>query len=70
MAVKDAHRVKVMLTSIAPEVTAEMAARLFVHQEGITMVICKDFMDKMGGQIWAEKTGTQLRLVYTLPSFN
>jgi signal transduction histidine kinase len=70
MAVKEAHRVKVTLTSTAPEVTAEMAARLFVHQEGITMVICKDFMDKMGGLIWAEKTGSQLHLIYTLPSFN
>ncbi|SEV98544.1 Signal transduction histidine kinase [Chitinophaga sp. YR573] len=70
MAVKEAHQVKVTLTSTAPEVTAEMAAHLFVHQEGITMVICKDFMDKMGGQIWAEKTETQLQLVYTLPSFN
>lgn len=70
MAIKEAHRVKVVFTSTAPQITADMAARLFVHQEGITMVICKDFMDKMGGQIWAEKTGTQLQLIYTLPSFN
>jgi signal transduction histidine kinase len=34
------------------------------------MVICKDFIDKMGGQIWAEKKGMQLQLIYTLPSFN
>jgi signal transduction histidine kinase len=70
VAVKEAERVKVTLTSTAPEITHEMAARLFIHQEGITMVICKDFMDKMGGQIWAEKKGMQLQLIYTLPSFN
>lgn len=70
IAVKESHGVKVVFTSTAPGITAEMAALLFVHQEEITMVICKDFMDKMEGQIWAEKKGTQLHLVYTLPSFN
>jgi signal transduction histidine kinase len=69
-AVEEADRVKVVLTSTAPGITNEMAVSLFVHQDGITMMICKDFMDKMGGQIWAEKTGTQLLLIYTLPSFH
>jgi signal transduction histidine kinase len=69
-AVRKADSVKVTIMSTAPEMSKETAAGLFVHQEGITLVICKDFMDKMGGQIWAEKSGTQLRLIYTLPSFN
>lgn len=71
-AVKEADRVKVTLISTAPDMTGEMAARLFTIAEDIplTLVICKDFMDKMGGQIWAEKQGQQLLLVYTLPSFN
>jgi K+-sensing histidine kinase KdpD len=69
-AVKEADRVKVVITSVAPEITKEKAAGLFVEQDGITLVICKDFMDKMGGQIWAEKSGTRLQLIYTLPSFN
>jgi signal transduction histidine kinase len=71
-AVKEADSVKVTLTSTAPGITGEMAARLFNIGEDIplTLVICKDFMDKMGGHIWAEKQEQQLLLVYTLPSFN
>lgn len=71
-AMKEADRVKVTLIATAPGITGEMAARLFDIAEDIplTLVICKDFMDKMGGHIWAEKQGQQLLLVYTLPSFN
>ncbi|WP_143097683.1 tetratricopeptide repeat-containing sensor histidine kinase [Chitinophaga sp. CF118] len=80
VAIKEADRVKVTLTSIAPELTGEVAARLFdIYREkeepegediSLTLVICKDFIDKMGGHIWAEKKGGLLLLVYTLPSFN
>jgi hypothetical protein len=34
------------------------------------LVICKDFMDKMGGHISAEVEGAQLRLGYKLASFD
>lgn len=54
--------------------TQQMAAHLFEYRKGddmsVTLVICKDFMDKMGGHISAEAAGSQLRLGYKLPSFN
>lgn len=67
-AVKEADRVKVILTAKVPAL--QDAAGLFENGISLTFVICKDFMDKMGGQIWAEKDGTKLLIIYTLPSFH
>lgn len=66
--------VKVEVICTVSSVTPEMAAHLFEYRRGddlsVTLVICKDFMDKMGGHISAEVQGVQLRLGYVLPSFN
>jgi signal transduction histidine kinase len=65
--------VKVSITFEAPAFTPEMAAHLFEYRRGddlsVTLVICKDFMDKMGGQISAEVVGAKLMLGYALPLF-
>jgi signal transduction histidine kinase len=65
-------RVKVICT--VSSFTPQMAAHLFEYRRGddmsVTLVICKDFMDKMGGHISAEVQGVQLRLGYSLPSFS
>jgi len=67
------EQVKVNIT-FETVATAQMAAHLFEYRKGddmsVTLVICKDFMDKMGGHISAEVIGSQLRLGYKLPSFN
>ena len=66
--------VRVDITVTAKSFTPEMAAHLFEYRRGddmsVTLVICKDFMDKMGGHISAEVEGVQLRLGYSLPSFD
>lgn len=66
--------VKVDITFTVRELTPQMATHLFEYRRGddmsVTLVICKDFMDKMGGHISAEVKGMQLRLGYSLPSFN
>ncbi|MCF6403931.1 hypothetical protein L3C95_13645 [Chitinophaga filiformis] len=66
--------VKVHITFTVSSFTPQMAAHLFEYRRGddmsVTLVICKDFMDKMGGHISAEVQGVQLRLGYSLPSFN
>lgn len=66
--------VRVDITFTAKSFTPEMAAHLFEYRKGddmsVTLVICKDFMDKMGGHISAEVEGVQLRLGYSLPSFD
>jgi signal transduction histidine kinase len=69
---EDLVRVDIRVT--AKSFTPEMAAHLFEYRRGddmsVTLVICKDFMDKMGGHISAEVKGVQLRLGYSLPSFD
>lgn len=69
---EDLVKVEIMLT--AGSFTPQMAAHLFEYRRGddmsVTLVICKDFMDKMGGHISAEVEGVQLRLGYSLPSFD
>jgi signal transduction histidine kinase len=66
--------VKVEMILTVRSFTPQMAAHLFEYRRGddmsVTLVICKDFMDKMGGHISAEVEGVQLRLGYSLPSFN
>ncbi|UPK69284.1 sensor histidine kinase [Chitinophaga filiformis] len=66
--------VRVDITFTVKAFTPQMAAHLFEYRRGddmsVTLVICKDFMDKMGGHISAEVQGVQLRLGYSLPSFN
>jgi len=38
---------------------------------GLILIICKDFVDKPGGLIWAEsKVGTETTFYFTLPSTN
>jgi hypothetical protein len=73
-AIREEEQVKVMVLCTAPAFTAAMTADLFGYSNeddlSVTMVICKDFMDKMGGYVWAEKAGDQLILAYTLPSFS
>lgn len=68
------EQVKVEISFEVENVTSQMAAHLFEYKRGddmsVTLVICKDFMDKMGGHISAEVSGVQLRLGYCLPSFN
>ncbi|MBW8685453.1 sensor histidine kinase [Chitinophaga rhizophila] len=65
--------VSVVITSEAAAFTPAMATHLFEYREGddlsVTLVICKDFMDKMGGQIRADVAGQQLKLEYRLPVF-
>jgi K+-sensing histidine kinase KdpD len=41
------------------------------HNEGLALIICRDFMDKMGGSIWTatDSTGT-FSFIYTLPLFH
>lgn len=73
-AMKEEEQVKAVLSYEDSSCTEETAAKLFEYRQGddmsITLVICKDFMDKMGGHIWAEKEGDTLRLIYALPSFH
>jgi signal transduction histidine kinase len=71
-AVKAADEICVKITVPAPTMSPEMAAKLFEHHEdddAFTLVICKDFMDKMGGKIWAVVNNGMLTMAYTLPSF-
>jgi hypothetical protein len=80
-AVQEAEQVKVTVATGNVHLTAFQATQLFeyedavysVQQEGeelaMKFIICKDFMDKMGGQIWAEKEGQRLKMIYTLPAF-
>ncbi|QHS60679.1 sensor histidine kinase [Chitinophaga agri] len=65
--------VKVSILFEAPAFTPDMGAHLFEYRKGddlsVTLVICKDFMDKMGGQISADVVEGKLKLGYSLPSF-
>jgi signal transduction histidine kinase len=82
VAEQEAERVKVMVISSPTVLTAQQAANLFAYEDAVysvqgegeelamRFIICKDFMDKMGGQIWANVTGEQLQLMYALPSFS
>lgn len=82
IAEQEADRVKVMVISSPTVLTAQQASNLFVYEDAVhsvqregeelamRFIICKDFMDKMGGQIWANVNGEQLQLVYALPSFS
>jgi signal transduction histidine kinase len=67
-AVREAERVKVIISSMKPDVAD--AAGLFEKDISLSLLICKDFMAKMGGQIWAEKHGATLQFIYALPSFH
>jgi uncharacterized membrane-anchored protein YhcB (DUF1043 family) len=71
---KEDELVKVSITFAVNSFTSPMAGNLFEYRRGddlsVTLVICKDFMDKMGGHISAEVQGSQLRLGYSLPSFH
>lgn len=81
VAVQEADRVKVMIISTPTVLTAQQATGLFAYEDAVysvqgegeelamRFIICKDFMDKMGGQIWANVAGEQLQLIYALPSF-
>lgn len=79
---QEADRVKVMVISTPTVLTAQQASSLFAYEDAVysvqgegeelamRFIICKDFMDKMGGQIWANVAGEQLQLTYALPSFS
>ncbi len=66
--------VKVSITFEVNDFTPAMAAHLFEYRRGddlsVTLVICKDFMDKMGGQISAEVEGKRMVVRYGLPAFS
>ena len=66
--------VKVSIAFEANGFTPAMAAHLFEYRRGddlsVTLVICKDFMDKMGGQIGVEVEGKRVVVRYLLPRFN
>lgn len=82
VAEKEADRVKVMVISTPAMLTEAQADRLFEYKDEVysvqgegeelamRFIICKDFMDKMGGQIWAAIDNGKLMLVYALPSFH
>ncbi len=82
VAEQEAERVKVMVISYPTVLTAQQATGLFAYEDAVysvqgegeelamRFIICKDFMDKMGGHIWANVAGEQLQLIYALPSFS
>lgn len=82
VAMQEADRVKVMVISAPTVLTAQQATGLFAYEDAVysvqgegeelamRFIICKDFIDKMGGQIWANVAGEQLQLIYALPSFS
>lgn len=82
VAEEETDRVKVTVISSSTLLTAVQATHLFTYEDAVysvqgegedlamRFIICKDFMDKMGGQIWANVTGEQLQLIYALPSFS
>lgn len=59
-AVKAAEEITVTISLHAPD---------FQH-DNLTYMICKDFMDKMGGKIQAKVNNEQLIFTYSLPSFD
>lgn len=73
-ATREEDQVKVVLSFKDNSHTVETVASLFEYRQAddmsVTLVICKDFMDKMGGHISARKEEGFLLLVYTMPSFN
>jgi len=82
VAEQEAERIKVMVISAPTVLTAQQAMNLFAYEDAVysvqgegeelamRFIICKDFMDKMGGQIWANVSGKELHLIYALPSFS
>jgi hypothetical protein len=82
VAEQEADRIKVTVVGMQASLTAEQAGRLFEYKDEVysvqgegeelamKFIICKDFIDKMGGQIWAYIDQGNLQLVYALPSFH
>lgn len=67
-----------VLVKAAKTASTELLLPLFVHRGSdykpgeaeLTLIICKDFMDKMGGHISASPEGEGLVFEYMLPSFH
>ncbi len=79
---EEAGAVKVLVKVLKVSITAAMLPHLFEyrgtayyqqyreHDAELALVICKDFMDKMGGHISAARQQEGFAFIYELPSFH